>query len=177
MNQIQKYALIGSSCLIVGLMIGLGVASPNPTATADSETAMTAEINASIIGLGELQRHCDSGESQACNDLTKACEDILSVGTANIDKLGPTYENANIDALGDACEDEQERAVNEVLERARETAGSGASALYTYRPDPAAANGMKQAAEINEMLCKTRGINCEEAKLFRRQYEEAISGF
>ncbi|MEP3050674.1 MAG: hypothetical protein ABJP48_13005 [Erythrobacter sp.] len=179
MNQIQKYALTGGSCLIIGSLIGLSAANPNPTAAADSETAMTAEINAPIIDLGELNRVCNGGGSQACNDLTKACEDILSVGTANIDKLGPTYENANIDAFGDACEDERERAVDEVLERARENASSdsNASAPYTYRPDPAAANGMKQAAEINEMLCKTRGINCEEAKLFRRQYEEAISGF
>lgn len=179
MNQIQKYALIGASCLIVGLMIGLSAASSNSGMAADSAATNSAAVNAPIIDLGELNRVCNGGESQACSALTKACDDILSVGTANMEKLGPTYDNANIDAFGDACEDERERAVNEVLERARENASSGsdASAPYTYRPDPAVANGMKQAAEINEMLCKTRGINCEEAKLFRRQYEEAISGF
>ena len=64
------------------------------------------------------------------------------------------------------------------LEKAYEDAMSavGSSTPRGYRPDPAVSNGMKHAAEINEMLCKTRGINCEEAKLFRRQYEEMSSG-
>ncbi len=43
-----------------------------------------------------------------------------------------------------------------------------------YQPNPEIINGMKEGVEINEMLCKTRGINCEAAKLFRKQYEDKL---
>jgi len=41
-----------------------------------------------------------------------------------------------------------------------------------YRPDPELQRGQRQAVELNEMICKQTGQNCEAAAMARRYYEE-----
>lgn len=41
-----------------------------------------------------------------------------------------------------------------------------------YRPDPELQRGQRQAVELNEMICKQAGQNCEAAAMARRHYEE-----
>lgn len=177
MNQIQKYVLTGSSCLLFGLMIGLGASNLQNTKPLNNLTKpapQTVSITSEVIDLGKLQTACKNGKNQSCENLHQSCKDILSVGTVNLSKLGKAYKDANIDAFDEACEDEREQAVKKIMEQTRSSLNSNAQ--NNYKPDPEIINGMKQGVEINEMLCKTQGINCEAAKLFRKQYEDAKSG-
>ncbi|MBD3746917.1 MAG: hypothetical protein IE932_11970 [Sphingopyxis terrae] len=41
-----------------------------------------------------------------------------------------------------------------------------------YRPDSEIQRGQRQAVELNEMICKQTGQNCEAAAMARRHYEE-----
>lgn len=66
----------------------------------------------------------------------------------------------------------------EELEREYDEASAavGFEPPTSYQPDPEIVRGIRHSAELNEMLCKTQGINCDAAKLFRKQYEEMASG-
>lgn len=61
MNEVQKYSFIGGSCLVIGLILGLGASnSNNAKSTNDiAEVASQTDSHAlEIIDLGMMQAAC-----------------------------------------------------------------------------------------------------------------------
>ena len=77
-------------------------------------------------------------------------------------------------SVGDGEIAEAERSLNDLeaeYDAAMDDLYSSASPSG-YMPDPELQRGQRQAVELNEMICKQTGQNCEAAALARRHYEE-----